>query len=318
MKSHTDVLIFHTQICAGASQICLMAEEKLPSQISFRPVANAPEWRIIMDVYVDRSYPEGRTLLERDKLSYAVLDSVLGGDVKKIITDHKRLIIAHTAKVFPTWIWAPDDVTEQELEQIYQTISAEFDPICEYRFNTKYEIADYLINRLKRDNKGDWNITVNIAAYECHEAKAPEKEVDGYLEQMNSSQLELAARMIEEASIAIGDRVFTHEESEQAAKEQLERRVLYIWRNKEGKAVAFCDRNVDNNYVKVSQCYTLSEERGKGYAAQMIYELCKDIIEDGQVPMLYADADYVSSNRCYQKIGFECRGKIATIGVNME
>ena len=30
-------------ICAGAPQIALMAEEKSPSQISLRPVANAPE-----------------------------------------------------------------------------------------------------------------------------------------------------------------------------------------------------------------------------------------------------------------------------------
>ena len=30
VKNHTDVLIFHTAICAGASQIALMADEKSP------------------------------------------------------------------------------------------------------------------------------------------------------------------------------------------------------------------------------------------------------------------------------------------------
>ena len=34
MKNHTDVLIFHTAICAGASQIAMMADEKSPSRIS--------------------------------------------------------------------------------------------------------------------------------------------------------------------------------------------------------------------------------------------------------------------------------------------
>ena len=29
VKNHTDVLIFHTQICAGAPQICLMADANL-------------------------------------------------------------------------------------------------------------------------------------------------------------------------------------------------------------------------------------------------------------------------------------------------
>lgn len=271
-----------------------------------------------MDIYVDKSYTKGRALLEKDKLSYTVLYNVLGENVKKIITDHKRLIIAHTAKVFPTWIWAPDDVIETELEQIYQTIVAEFEPISEYRFNTKYEIAAYLIKRFKEDNKGDWKITTNIAAYECHEPRAPKQKVDGYLEQMDSSQLELACKMIEEASIAIGDVVMTREESKKAAREQLKQKILYLWRNREGKPVAFCDKNTSDNYVKVSQCYTVPEDRGKGYAAQMIYELCRDIVENGQVPMIYADADYVSSNRCYQKIGFELKGRIATIGVERE
>lgn len=269
-----------------------------------------------MDVYNDNSFTKGRALLEKDKLAYAVMYNVLGGNVKKMITDSKRIIIAHTAKVYPTWIWAPDDVTEIELDQIFHSILAEFAPVSAYRFNTKYDIATYLIRRLRESDWGDWRITVNIAAYECHEAQVPGKIVDGNLEQLRSSQLELAAKMIEEASIAIGDRILSRAESHQAAREQLKQQVLYIWRDSEGKAVAFCDRNQDDNYVKISQCYTVPEERGKGYAAQMIYEICRDIIENGHIPMLYADAYYASSNRCYQKIGFELKGRIATIGKN--
>ena len=47
MKNHTDVLIFHTQICAGASQICLMADANLIFASPRR--VNAPEWRISMN-----------------------------------------------------------------------------------------------------------------------------------------------------------------------------------------------------------------------------------------------------------------------------
>ncbi len=41
------MLIFHTAICAGASQIALMADGKPLSRISRRPVADAPEWGLI-------------------------------------------------------------------------------------------------------------------------------------------------------------------------------------------------------------------------------------------------------------------------------
>lgn len=268
-----------------------------------------------MNIYVDQNGVVDRRLLEKDKLSYAVLYNVLGGTVKKIITDHKRIMIAHTAAVYPTWIWAPDDVSKVELDIIYQTIKKEFTPIEYYRFNTKYEIAFYLIQRFWKEEQIRLHISTNIAAYECLKPQAPSKQVDGHLERMKKEDVQLASRMIREASLAIGDRIFTEEESVEAAKEQLARQCLYIWRDKAGNPVAFCDRNADENYEKISQCYTIPEARGKNYAGRMIYEICRDIVSAGQIPMLYADADYVPSNRCYQNIGFELKGKIATIEV---
>ena len=45
MKNHTDVLIFHTAICAETAQIALMADANLifasPRRI------NAPEWGLL-------------------------------------------------------------------------------------------------------------------------------------------------------------------------------------------------------------------------------------------------------------------------------
>lgn len=266
----------------------------------------------MLKTYFNQSDVVDRTLLEADQLSYAVLFNVLGGTVKKIVTDHKRIIIAHTAPVFPTWIWAPDDVTAEELDTIYQVLLKEFAPVQDYRFNTKYEIASYLMKRFLQEEQIPMHITVNIAAYECPAPVPPKKQVDGKLELLKKEETELAARMIREASLAIGDRVFSLEESLEAAKEQLERQSLYIWRDGKGQPVAFCDRNEDDHYTKVSQVYTIPEARGKNYAGRMIYEICVDIVEKGQMPMLYADADYIPSNRCYQNIGFELKGKIAT------
>ena len=37
MKKHADAMFFHTAICAGASQIALMAEEKRKSEFLFAP-----------------------------------------------------------------------------------------------------------------------------------------------------------------------------------------------------------------------------------------------------------------------------------------
>lgn len=271
----------------------------------------------MLHTYTNTTKCVDTSLLDDDKLSFAVLVNILSGTfpLQKVITDHKRIIIALSAPVYPAWIWTPDDVTEEELDTIYQTLKKEFAPLENYRFNAKYNIAAYLIDRINEEFELGYHITVNMVTYDCPNPKPPVKEVDGKRECLSLDDLELAARLVREASIAIGDVVIPEEKSVELAKEQLERQVLYIWRDASGKPVAFCDRNTEKHYTKVSQCYTVPEARGKGYAGRLIYELCKESVEAGQLPMLYADGDYAPSNRCYQNIGFELKEKIATIGV---
>lgn len=267
-----------------------------------------------MRTYENQENVVDRSILEADQIPFSVLYRVLGGPVKKVVTDHKRIIIAHTAPVFPTWIWTPDDVTEEELDTIYRTIRAEFSPLCEYRFNTKYEIAGDLLRRFQEDGE-TFRILANIAAYECPAPQKPGKEAEGHMELLRGDEADLAARLIREASAAIGDVVLDEEQSLEAAREQLARQCLYIWRDGSDRPVSFCERREESDqYTAVSQCYTVADARRKNYAGHLIYEVCREIREQGQTPILYADADYLPSNRCYQNIGFVLRGKIAMIG----
>lgn len=263
----------------------------------------------------NESYITGRELLEKDKLPFDVLVNILGSPIEKIITNDKNVIIACSAKMFPVWIWTADNCSEDKKEEIYQLFKKAFVPLTDYRINAKYETAEYFLKRLKEDGYSNAGIITNVVTYECESPIKPSRKPEGYLQQLTSDDYELAVKMIKEASIAIGDTVISDEEAKAAAKEQIDRQVLYVWRNLEGQAVSFCDKNENVNFVKISQCYTPEEFRGHGYAAQLIYELCCEIIQSNRTAMLYADADYSPSNKCYQKIGFELRGKIATIGI---
>ncbi len=261
----------------------------------------------------DGEFLEGKQLIKADSLPYAMLNVVLSGKIKKIVTDKKRFIIAHTADIFPTWIWMPDDYTEDEFEKVFSLIKREFTPVNNYRFNTKTEIAHKLVEKFKTDMKLDYKITVNIVSYECRNPLAPCKEVEGSLRQLCMEDFELAKKLIHEASTAIGDRQISEDELPVLAKERLERGVLFVWEDLDKNVVSFCDKNPGDRYVKISQVYTPEKYRGNSYAARLIYELCDECVKNGEVPMLYADADYESSNRCYQKIGFVNKGRIATI-----
>lgn len=62
--------------------------------------------------------------------------------------------------------------------------------------------------------------------------------------------------------------------------------------------------------------YVVAE--GKVYRCSIdenvVYYATKEAFDKGYIPTLYTNADYVASNKCYQKIGFEIRGSLCMVG----
>ena len=57
--------------------------------------------------------------------------------------------------------------------------------------------------------------------------------------------------------------------------------------------------------AKVWLVYTPEEERGKGYAAKLVHEITKMILDKWYVPVLYTDQNYPNSNKVYANAGYE-------------
>ena len=65
--------------------------------------------------------------------------------------------------------------------------------------------------------------------------------------------------------------------------------------------------------ASIGLVFTRTEYRRHHYAEHLVYEVSKIAKEEGYLPMLYTDADYVASNKCYEKLGYILRGKLCTI-----
>ena len=66
--------------------------------------------------------------------------------------------------------------------------------------------------------------------------------------------------------------------------------------------------SVVNEQAKINHVYTPNDSRGKGYAANLIYEMTKMILDLGLVPLLYTDYNYIASNKAYINAGYEDKG----------
>ncbi len=60
--------------------------------------------------------------------------------------------------------------------------------------------------------------------------------------------------------------------------------------------------------AKLSYVYTPIDDRGKGFAANLIYSMTSDLLKRGLVPLLYTDYNYIPSNKAYINVEYEDTG----------
>ena len=77
------------------------------------------------------------------------------------------------------------------------------------------------------------------------------------------------------------------------------------------------DYTVVDNCAEVAHAYTVLEERGKGYMAKSVYAQTKIILDNGFVPVLSTDYNYLASNKCYQNVGYRLDDKLVVFSNNM-
>lgn len=263
-----------------------------------------------MDNFVDE---RDFKILEDDKYTFFVLRRIMGGKCELLLTDHERLIICFTSKPFPIWIWTPDDASEEEMEKAYQ-IAAEHSLLNgEYRFNLKYDLAKFFIEKAAADGK-TLSISTNMFAYDCQNPIEPTKIADGSIHRCGSEDIDVLVDFMDLFHKEIGIDQKDREGYRLDAEAFINAESAFLWRDGQGNNVASCRFAPDGNMASVNLVFTRPEFRRKHYAENLVYQVTKLAMSAGYVPMLYTDADYTASNACYEKIGYVLRGKLCTVG----
>ena len=67
---------------------------------------------------------------------------------------------------------------------------------------------------------------------------------------------------------------------------------ISVEQNKEGKIVTMGTYKENAGQARIGHVYTPESERGKAYAANLIYEMTKLLLEKELVPLLYTDYNF--------------------------
>ena len=252
-------------------------------------------------------------LLNNDKYTFFVLGKVMYGICKMIYTDHKNFIICYVDDIHPIWIWTKDNIDKNIENKIYDLLVSNNLLDGSHNFNIKYELYEYL-NKKALENNINLSILINMFAYDC---KNPIKPLvcDGYIHKCDISDLDELANIIYEFHESIGIDKKNKEDYKVDAKKYIEEGYTYLWKDKNDNVVASCKYGPNGDLASINLVYTKEKYRRKQYAANLVYEVTKIALDNGYIPMLYTDADYKASNACYEKIGYDLKGKLCTIKV---
>ena len=263
-----------------------------------------------MDNFVDE---RDFALIAQDKYTFSVLSRIIRGECEIRLTDHEKLIFCFTGQPYPVWIWTPDGAPEENLERAYQTAREISVMDGKHNFNIKYELAEYFIKRAKKDGI-NLNIKTILFAYDCPSPIAPATVVDGEIHQCVEEDIDTMVEFFDMFHTELNIDQESREQYRHYSENDIKSGTLYAWKNAEGKIVASCNWHPVQEMASIGLVYTLKEYRRKHYAEHLVYKVTKIAEAAGHLPMLYTDADYAASNKCYEKIGYILRGKLCTIG----
>lgn len=138
-----------------------------------------------------------------------------------------------------------------------------------------------MYNLLKNDNYknlGDYYFEIGYLV--CNKTIKP-KKTDGECIEATINDIEVLTNFIYNESKEISDvKDLSMEEAKQKVEEKLKMGTYYVWKNDERKIVAQASFAITDGNAKITNVYTLPEERGKAYAANLIYVLTNKVLKE--------------------------------------
>lgn len=245
-----------------------------------------------------------------DDVSFTVLAKILGDECDHIFTNGEDVIVCHSNPPYPVWAWCKDASNIYSVQAIGSTIR-KFLPLEEYNINISHEVFRKLqeINPYFENAK----CKMELLSYRLDEFIDAGYEVDGKMFLAEMKDLDFLAKIWQDMAMEMESFNFSIEECRERVEAMIEGKMLYLWKDGEGKIVATTSKGKIGKFGKIAGVYTLPQHRRRGYAINLVSEVTKLLLAEGLVPTLYTDGGYTASNDCYKKIGYVQVGRLVTI-----
>ena len=253
---------------------------------------------------------------QKDKYKFYLITQNLKSESVVLYSDEENYVICRGAIGWPTWIWTKDNLDLEKLVEIEQAIELYLTDNEKDKFTCKKELYDLLVNAgYDKLNLEDY---FEMGTLFCRQTKKP-RECKGKIAIPTiDDKAILTQYWFDDSQEMNGVDPISMEQAAEDVQKMLDSNKFYIWQNEEGKIVCMANYREVDVQAKLSLVYTPINERGKGYAANLIYIMTNDLLERGLVPLLYTDYNYIPSNKAYINAGYEDTGRLINISSSRE
>ena len=243
---------------------------------------------------------------QRDKYKFYLIIQNLKSESVVLYSDEENYVICRGEIGRPTWIWTKDSFDVSKLKEIEEVVDLYLTDDEKDKFTCKKELYDLLVtDGFDKLNAEDY---FEMGFLCCRETKKP-RECDGFIDVPTvDDKATLVKYWYDDSHEMDGVDPVSMEKAATDVQRMLDSNKFYVWRNDSGKIVCMVNYTDVDGQAKLAHVYTPIEERGKGYATNLICQVTNIILEKGLVPVLYTDYNYIPSNRAYINAGFEDKG----------
>lgn len=267
-----------------------------------------------------RIYPDNKIFssieFQKDKYKFYLISLNLKYDTVMIYSDEDSYIVCRGQEGLPTWIWTKDNIDISKVDEIKNIMDLYLTDRDKDNFTCKKELYDLLVNTgYDKLNNGHY---FEMGTLHCKETRKP-KECDGYITIPTQDEKPILVKYWYDDSKEMNSTSpISIEQAEEDVQNMIDSKKFYIWKNNEDKIVCMVNYSIVDGQAKLSHVYTPVEERGKGYAANLIYSVTNKLLSEGLVPLLYTDYNYIPSNKAYINAGYIDTGILINFSCSKE
>lgn len=249
-----------------------------------------------------------KLLSGNDAIVYNLVSFIRGQNGARLQTDGRSYLTAQTNANCPMWVYVNAHADKQTEKELFTVFSEAIEENAHLSINAQKGFAEKTLTSFASQFGLKLSKRAPLNAYFIKDVReiAPVGKLVASTEKYEKD----IAMLIQQGAIDDWDGNMADEEAMQFAKAHANSGSLYLWAA-QGNVVSMARIvRYGTSYARITSVVTERAARGNGYAKMLVGELSNRLLAEGLTPVLYARSENLSSNRCYQNLGFERAGEI--------